>query len=63
MSIITEFERKVDVQTHPIGWLRFENRFFFILNNDDKKCKKNSIKRIRCLGIYFSIVIFSIIQC
>ena len=24
----TEFERKVDFQDHPFGWLRFENRFF-----------------------------------
>ena len=26
--MITEFECKVDVQNHPLGWLRFENRFF-----------------------------------
>ena len=30
--IYTEFERKVDVQNHEFGWLRF-------LNDDDKKCK------------------------
>ena len=26
--IITEFERKVDVQNHEFGWVRFQNRFF-----------------------------------
>ena len=26
--IITEFERKVDIQNHPFGCLRFENRLF-----------------------------------
>ena len=25
--MITEFERKVDVQNHQFGWVRFENRF------------------------------------
>ena len=25
--LITEFERKVDVQNHQFGWVRFENRF------------------------------------
>ena len=37
MIIITEFERKVDLQNHPFVWLRFENRFFLTLNNDDEK--------------------------
>ena len=37
------FKRKVDVKNHQFGWLRFENRFFIkLLNNDDKKCLKNS---------------------
>ena len=26
--IFTEFERKVDVQNHEFGWVRFQNRFF-----------------------------------
>ena len=39
--IITEFERKVDFQNHPFGWLRFENRFFSeLLNNDEKNGTK-----------------------
>ena len=40
--IFTEFERKVDVQNHEFGWVRFQNRFLKLLNNDDKKCKQNS---------------------
>ena len=28
ISIITEFERKVDVQNHQFGWVRLENRGF-----------------------------------
>ena len=35
------FERKVDFQNHQFGWVRFEI-FFRLLNNDDKKCNKNS---------------------
>ena len=27
-DVITELERKVDVQNHPFGWVRFENRYF-----------------------------------
>ena len=30
------------IKNHPFGWLRFENWFFKLLNNDDKKCIKNS---------------------
>ena len=26
--MITEFERKVDVQNHEFGWVRFQNRVF-----------------------------------
>ena len=26
--MITEFERKVDVQNHEFEWVRFQNRFF-----------------------------------
>ena len=26
--LITEFKEKFDVQNHPFGWLRFENRYF-----------------------------------
>ena len=29
--------RKVDVQNHKFGWVRFEKRFYELLNNDDKK--------------------------
>ena len=36
-----EFLRKVADQNHTFGWVGFENRFFKLLNNDDKKCKKN----------------------
>ena len=39
--IITEFERKVDVQNHQFEWVRFQNRFFKSLNNDDEKGNKN----------------------
>ena len=36
--IFTEFERRVDVQNHEFGWIRFQNRIFFkLLNNDDEK--------------------------
>ena len=28
--IFTEFERKVDVQNHKIGWVRFQNPFLII---------------------------------
>ena len=28
-------------QNHPFDWLRFENRFLKLFNNDDKKGKKN----------------------
>ena len=34
---ITEFEGKVDVQNHEFGWVRFQNRFFKSLKNDDEK--------------------------
>ena len=40
--IVTEFERKVDVQNHEFGWVRFQNRFFKLLNHDDQKYSKNS---------------------
>ena len=39
--IISEFECKVDVQNHEFGWIGFQNRFFRLLNNDDKKINKN----------------------
>ena len=44
---------------HPFGWLRFESRFFKLLNNDDdeKMYQKFCTKLIRCLGTYFSIKI------
>jgi len=35
--IITEFECKVDVKNHEFGWVCFQNRFFYLLNNDDEK--------------------------
>ena len=38
-----EFEFKADIQYHQFGWVRLENRFFLINNNNDKKFKKNSI--------------------
>ena len=42
--MITEFEGKVEVQNHQFKWVRYENQFFFkLLNNDDKKCKQNSM--------------------
>ena len=31
--IFTEFDRKVDFQNHHFGWIRFKNRFFFIIKN------------------------------
>jgi len=31
--IITEFERKIDVQNHEFGWVRFQNRFFKLSSN------------------------------
>ena len=40
-SVNPEFERKVDVQNRIFGWIRFQN-VFLSLNNDDKKCKQNS---------------------
>ena len=33
--IITEFQRKVDFQNHPFGWVRFENRFLKLSNIND----------------------------
>ena len=35
--MITEFKCIVDVQIHEFGWLRFQDRFFKLLNNDDEK--------------------------
>ena len=44
--IITEFECIVDVQNHEFGWVRFQNRVFKLLNNDDENyTKKLSINR------------------
>ena len=37
-----EFEGKVKAQNYQFGWIRFKNRFFKSLNNDDKKFNKNS---------------------
>ena len=34
---ITKFECKVDVQNHEFWWVRFRNRIFKLLNNDDEK--------------------------
>ena len=50
MCIITEFETNVDtfqiiyvgVETFCYVLLRFENRFVKLLNNNERKCKKNS---------------------
>ena len=39
-SVNPEFERKVDVQNRTFGWIRFQNFFFKLLNNEDKKCKQ-----------------------
>ena len=52
-DVFTQFERKVDVQNNPFGWLHFENRCVFkSLNNDDEKCMKNStvnyIVKLKC---------------
>ena len=42
-SINPEFERKVDVQTQYFWVDTFSELVFFkLLNNDDKKCNKNS---------------------
>ena len=41
--IITEFERKVDVQNHEFWWVHFQNRFFKSLINDHEKYSRNSI--------------------
>jgi len=38
--IITEFERKVDVQNRVFGWVRFQNHFLKIIINDNKKFEK-----------------------
>ena len=35
--IITEFECRGAIQNHEFGWIRFQNRFFKSLNNDDEK--------------------------
>jgi len=35
-SIITEFECKVDVKNYEFGWVGFQNRFLFLMNNDEK---------------------------
>ena len=35
--IFTEFERKVDIQNHEFGLVRFQNRFFQLSNKDDEK--------------------------
>ena len=40
--ISTEFDHKVDVQNHEFGWVRFQNRFLKLLNNDNEKYSKNS---------------------
>ena len=39
---ISEFKCKVDVQ-NEFGWVRFQNRLFKLLNQDDEKYSKNSI--------------------
>ena len=39
-QIFTEFDRKVDFQNHLFGWILFENRFFKLLNKDDKNVTK-----------------------
>ena len=32
-----------DIQNHEFGWVRFQNRFFFkLLNNDEEKYSKTS---------------------
>ena len=36
MNNYAEFVHKVDKQNHPFGWIHFENRFFKLLNDDDK---------------------------
>ena len=43
--IITELQRKADVQNHELGWVRVRIVFFYkLLNNDnEKKYSKNSI--------------------
>ena len=36
--IITEFECLVNVQNHEFGWVRFQNKLFLkLLNNEDEK--------------------------
>ena len=40
--IFPEFDRKVVFQNHLLGWKRFQNRFFKLLNKGDKKCNENS---------------------
>ena len=62
MVIITEFERKVDVQNHSFGWLRFEIFLNYQITRTKNVIKFDS-KLIRCLGTYFSIEIFSTYQC
>ena len=37
--IFTDFGRKVDVQNHEFGWVRVQNRFFKLLNNNEKYSK------------------------
>ena len=39
-SMITEC--KVDVQNHKFWWVRFQNRFFKLLNKYNEKYSKNS---------------------
>ena len=34
---ITAFECKVEVQIHEFWWVRFQNRFFLIINNENEK--------------------------
>ena len=41
-SVNPEFERKFDVQIPTFGGIRFQNRFFELLNNNNIKCKQNS---------------------
>ena len=49
--IFTKFKRKVDVKNHEFGWVRFQNGFFKLLNNDDKNVNKMlHSKLICCLG-------------
>ena len=61
-SVNPEFEKKVDVQNRTFGWIHFRNSFFKLLNDDDKKCNKNSTVNFSSKMSYLIQLLVSIIS-